>query len=989
MSVLEAAGGPAVTAAAIVSGRETVVSAVEALQPLLVNPQPPERASGVQLLSDTLWQLPSSRLDAQEAAFVAQFFCDRVRDHFTVVPAALSGLEVAVRFTHLAAESLQKLVQSLYKDVHAQSLMLSQRRHVFAALHHVLSARAADVAPLGSDLVLGCVQAVEGEKDPRNLLVVFATVRLLAAAVKLAHLAEDVFEMLACYFPVDFNPPEEAGVGVTRQMLADALEECLGSSPEWAEFCVPLALEKLGSDLTQAKLDSLSLLRRCCGTYTGAQLAPHLTPLRLALVRETLTPRLQAVQTAALALTAAVSAAVPTQVDQWTRPLLTEALHHLSQPAGERLLAPVSALLVALCPGDADAVLSAAVPILLQILETGGEPAAERFHTLEALSWLLVDGGGERSAGVAELRPRAAAVLLATLSESDTALLTSALKALQRAPWLVVESDTAVLAQHLLSHCVANDAAIRAAALSCATAAAGRHPIVVTESLLRPLLDRLVADEGDYSVSERQLEAVAAAVTETVALRTAAPLLLVRLVRVSRVDTGDAVRTLQTLTALVEAPNVAEYLLSELRLPQKVLELFCAAAREVGFTLARPEPETSSSAPLHQVELVRAGGTLLAALTRRLSADDQTRLLSSAVGLYLRGDGEPLLGALVERWQAVQPLLHKSPWQHTQLLALLGYALSAARPTVAPPQHDILTVLLVKLALKKNHPLTTEVAAKTLAVFVNKRVPAESSAWLQTVTDQMLFLFENCSKEGDGARRPVVALWGALCKGLVLRGHPRAREFVNRLLDWLSESEGGEAAADALEDLVREDVLLNVPNYCTVRLLHRQWLFTVSCERLTRGFGDAADPAVRRRHLRALGSQLASLPAAVVSPQLAPLLPLLVAALSEEAGLSATCLQVLSRAVADAPAALQPHVETLVPRLLQTAASAQQLTVRSKALHCLSGITRLKPHAVLPLKPQVLRELAPCLDDKKRLVRQEAAAARNLWFLLGASGGLK
>lgn len=47
---------------------------------------------------------------------------------------------------------------------------------------------------------------------------------------------------------------------VTREDLAGSLGSCLTAIPEFAEFCIPLILEKLGSNLRVAKLDSLKLL---------------------------------------------------------------------------------------------------------------------------------------------------------------------------------------------------------------------------------------------------------------------------------------------------------------------------------------------------------------------------------------------------------------------------------------------------------------------------------------------------------------------------------------------------------------------------------------------------------------------------------------------------------------------------------------------------------------------------------------------------------
>ncbi|XP_043247106.1 MMS19 nucleotide excision repair protein homolog [Amphibalanus amphitrite] len=1002
LALLESDGGPAAAARAITAGQHTVLGVVECLESLLVSPEAPSRARGVQHLTDVLRLLPADLLNEQECAFIATFFCDRVRDHFSVVPAALAGVNVVVRMKHLAGEPLRRLVQSLYKEVHAQSLVLAERRNVFAVLRHVLEARAEDVRELGSDFVLGCIQSMEGEKDPRNLLTVFATVRLLVLAVPLAPLAEDLFELLACYFPVEFTPPPDSAHGVTRQMLADALHDCMAGTGQFAEFCPPLALEKLNSDLTQAKLDALALLQRCCGVYTGAQLTPHLAPLRLALARECLTPRHAEVHESALRLATAVSAAVPVQADQWTRPLLAECLHHAAQRGGDRLLAGVAPLLVALCAGDRELVLGEAVPTLLGQLETGGDMAAERRETVAALGRVLADGGGAESAAVEALRPRLAATLLGELGGQDQPLQTAALGVLSSCPWLVADSEAAPLAGHLLSLATTEDAAVRTAALSCVSAAADRHPTALIAGLIQPLLTELTGgSDGPPELTERRLAAVAAAVTGLETARAALPLLLVRLVRVGREDATATERLLVTITEIVQRtatiPAVAEYLLSELKLPEKVLELFCAAAREVAFDPMRPAPDCPSSAPLHQAAPVAAGGALLAALVRQLDARRQEELLHAAVSLFLNGDGDHMLGALAERWHGVLPLSHSAPWQHTQLTALLAAALAAAQPSVAVPQQDIVSVMLTKLALKKRHPLTAERAGKMLAVVFNKQPEAETDHLLKRLIKQLEFTMDSREEGGAGVDvaevAAVVALWGALTKGLVLRGHSQAAYMVRRLVEWLSDTTAGEAAGAAFDDLLAEDALLRTENHCTVRLLHRQWLFTVTCDQLATVFSSEEPPAaVRRRHLRALGGQLAALPPSVVSAQLERLLPPLVAALAEladDAALSAAVLQVLGRAAADSPAALEPFVETLAPRLLTAGCEAPQLETRCEALRCLGQLTSLKAHLLLPLRPQVLAGLANCVDDKKRLVRRQAVEARNLWFLLGAPGGLK
>lgn len=50
------------------------------------------------------------------------------------------------------------------------------------------------------------LQSMDGEKDPRNLLLLFRIIPTVIANFKLDPFIEDFYEILSCYFPIDFNP---------------------------------------------------------------------------------------------------------------------------------------------------------------------------------------------------------------------------------------------------------------------------------------------------------------------------------------------------------------------------------------------------------------------------------------------------------------------------------------------------------------------------------------------------------------------------------------------------------------------------------------------------------------------------------------------------------------------------------------------------------------------------------------------------------------
>jgi DNA repair/transcription protein MET18/MMS19 len=54
--------------------------------------------------------------------------------------------------------------------------------------------------------------------------------------------------------------PPGSGITVTKRQLVDALNEVLTSTPVFAQYCLPLLLEKLASSVVDAKIDSLRTL---------------------------------------------------------------------------------------------------------------------------------------------------------------------------------------------------------------------------------------------------------------------------------------------------------------------------------------------------------------------------------------------------------------------------------------------------------------------------------------------------------------------------------------------------------------------------------------------------------------------------------------------------------------------------------------------------------------------------------------------------------
>lgn len=104
------------------------------------------------------------------------------------------------------------------------------------------------------------ISVMDGERDPRNLMFLFNFLPKFIKTIPIGHLTEEMFDVISCYYPIDFHPSPDDPAAVTRDDLAKALCPCLCAIPEFGEQCLVMLMEKLDSSLRLAKLDSLALL---------------------------------------------------------------------------------------------------------------------------------------------------------------------------------------------------------------------------------------------------------------------------------------------------------------------------------------------------------------------------------------------------------------------------------------------------------------------------------------------------------------------------------------------------------------------------------------------------------------------------------------------------------------------------------------------------------------------------------------------------------
>uniref|UniRef100_A0A2K6ETP3 MMS19 nucleotide excision repair protein n=1 Tax=Propithecus coquereli TaxID=379532 RepID=A0A2K6ETP3_PROCO len=279
--------GPADQVAADVkSGSYTVLQVVEALGSSLENPEPRTRARGIQLLSQVLLQCHSLLLE-KEVVHLILFYENRLKDHHLVIPSVLQGLRALSLCVALPPGLAVSVLKAIFQEVHVQSLPQVDRHTVYSIITNFMQTREEELKGLGADFTFGFIQVMDGEKDPRNLLVAFRIVHdLISRDYSLGPFVEELFEVTSCYFPIDFTPPPNDPYGIQREDLILSLRAVLASTSRFAEFLLPLLIEKVDSEILSAKLDSLQTLNACCAGYGQKELKDFLPSLWSSIRRE-------------------------------------------------------------------------------------------------------------------------------------------------------------------------------------------------------------------------------------------------------------------------------------------------------------------------------------------------------------------------------------------------------------------------------------------------------------------------------------------------------------------------------------------------------------------------------------------------------------------------------------------------------------------------------------------------------------------------------
>ncbi|KAF7650556.1 hypothetical protein LDENG_00123550 [Lucifuga dentata] len=1008
------------TATGIKDGQFTVLQLVEALGLTLTSSQPHTRARGVQLLSEVLQECYED-LTEREVEVLIAFFENRLKDHYVITPPVLQGLSVLTKSKVLPPGSAVSMLRSLFQDVHVQSLMLAERACVYNMLINLMESREAELKGLGADFVFGFVQAMDGERDPRNLLLAFQIAKnIVQRGYELGKFTEELFEVTSCYFPIDFTPPPSDPHGITREELIKALRAVLAGTPRFAEFLLPLIIEKLDSDVQSAKLDSLQTLAASLSQYEHKDVAEFLEGLWTSLRREVFQTSSEKIESASLtaftALTSCLSRSVldsdsEDSLSTFLALVLKDCQHHLFEP-DLKLVWPSAKLLQVACSASYRAshiIVAAVTPALIEQYNNRTQ-CSHRRTLLEVVQRFIKSvktsqpSDNDESVFLA-FRQSLCSLVFSGLSETNDSLqitATSVLTSLAQQTGLLLDSDIDQAADHLTTLLLEeDDDGVSRAIVECAGALAKLYPAAFITKLIPRLKEAMFSEpmeqddiiitskqHSHHAVRQRCLSALAAVSTQPSVVQQSTPVLLEVL---SSAHTGSVVfsveevvsacRSLQRIAEQVKDTEETARCFHDVIIPRLLSLALQAALQGDG----SGEGSCGLRSPLVEEVVLSAMVPVITTSCSRLQPRLAQQTASRAVSLFLDGDVSFLPDNSFPSNIQLLKQQQGGSWSQSQMVCLLMGCVCSLPRNVEVPHVDQLLSELEDLSCTCSHQLLYTSAAKCYAGLINKK-PQDAS--LDSLIQKMM---KRVCAELDSPSSPVrtqaftLMIWVA--KALLLRYHPLYTALTDKLFSLLGDADLGLMAADGFSLLMSNSAdVLNRGCHADVRIMYRQRFFSENSAKLVQGFNTATQDK-KSNYLKALSNIVTKLPKEVQVAELPALLTLLLEALSySDETVQLSTLSCLEPVLLDPPPALIQQLEALVSRLLGLT-SSPAMKVRIVSLRCISTLSRFPEHEILPFRARVLRGLSRPLDDRKRLVRSEAVQARAEWFLIGSPGG--
>ncbi|XP_059622620.1 MMS19 nucleotide excision repair protein [Phlebotomus argentipes] len=913
----------------------SVTELVERLGPLLTSQNTSHRSRTMDLLSAILQNLPGNFLSGAQLKFVVAFYVDRTKDHHSVVPAILTGTLAMARMTHIPEDDFVTLFLTLIGgSVTCQSQTRSDRETFYEIIEHTCLAHTTKLTAVKDALLQGVIATLEGERDPRNLLRIFTFMPKVLELYPLEHWTEEMFEVFACYFPVDFYPPANVANPITRDQLAEKLLICLTTCKDFVEFCIPLAVEKLESQIKVSKMDSLQLLAKCATLHGAEAFADAFPNVWLSLKVELLPGVNEEVTAETLSTIRSILAAAEAS-ESLTENLLNVILHSITISLCDtklRLFTPACRIVTTCARSNSHAAACVANKLLPMFLSQLEDDTTDGQKTI-ILKFVTELVGISRESAVltaveAGTREKVQKIFVECLKQ-DKASQELAFKGLSELAELLEASEKEIVYQNLLQNLQDGiDVSMKATIERFAQC----HEVELREKVVLKLL------QNDF-LQPTNARAVFRCIVSLVCVWPSSDILYRFLLDSIFTDSRTDVK-------LLALQSVEELLTNskDATISQNFISTHAIIEQCIDFL---------RQSPVLPVEILTTTSQVLKLCTRTLNKDQQGDNLRRFLPDLAphRGNELFLFDGLIAQ---LCPDVDISAHFHHITKDLIEHAVEISRGEISANSSVHLEVCDALLCSLFNRTVLDVVFEETLSQSVN-------------------YLNRQIEVNFLGVR---TFAW--ILKGLLAKNHRKASSLIKDFTALLHIERLQEDVLVGFRVLAKSSEDINLPN---IKPLYKQKLFELVLKSMT------TQDKFSAHQLAALAEILLHLPMKVITINLQRIGAILFQCLEcEKSDTLRITLTLINRLLCEESDFCRYHLQSLIPRCLQLSVCKQSLRVRLTALEFLLTVTKKYDTVLLlPFKQDVIFGLQPVLDDHKRIVRTAAVKARAAWFVFDAS----